>query len=806
MNLSKVDEEFSEHRLLFYAVSVTLLPSLLLVGLISQVSPLCPRVLHALSSVPKIASIEVYVVLLLVVCLYVLLLWNSDWRSWPMARRWVAWWLGFVLAYSAAWLAVPHAPCFAVASLGLTGLALLYALRKLCFPVGVVPSRTWYKAATIAVFLSAFVCLVIWFVWLAFGFGGREKWTDWSGEMRALVSNRAITWKMAFVSWIAPFALFFQQTFLGALILMRKRHADFVDLDQTQPDYVPEKEAFLIHSMQQIAVAVAAAVMTSWITASINATGDIEFNQEREDMRDEVLALSFWACVGLALSLIQIMDWDEVEKVVKQKPAVQEAEKLLTSDWMRAMLLLAFALPMSLTAVVDIFRRHCCGVVKEPALSFTRGKTRWAGNCPWEWTSIVVKALWLGVIYVSLEVGCMKAITVLLAYVNGRLAVWPLWTVSFLMFLIAWFIFMLPPAPGPPVYMLMGIVITSSAMNSGWSFWGAVAWATFLAFAMKLVFTASAMWLVGRPLSQNMTVRRWIGINQPYMRAVEILLGGGEHGNKHVSLAKVSLLIGGPDWPVAVLCGVLKVDTWLVLLCVSPVLLQSVFPCVLAGSLMLYNGPGAGSNQHMGGLAELCLLFMAGLQILAFLVAGYYIQEVMERKHEKITKMIREGQLPGELQEEELAKERERSFERDTKWELLPGYVQISLAMGLMLMEASIILFLLPWRKIVGGSCFKDITLSTSVEKDLQGNPLNVVNPLGWGALVIFALSMLCLAMFYAWAQTATKSERTAQESSRLVSRIDTAQDSARLASATYPVSVPMRGSQHVSYSATREV
>jgi len=51
--------------------------------------------------------------------------------------------------------------------------------------------------------------------------------------------------------------------------------------------------------------------------------------------------------------------------------------------------------------------------------------------------------------------------------------------------------------------------------------------------------------------------------------------------SKPMSVAKVSILVGGPDWPTSVMCGILHLDPVGVLLGTTPVALL-ILPTILA--------------------------------------------------------------------------------------------------------------------------------------------------------------------------------------------------------------------------------
>ena len=82
----------------------------------------------------------------------------------------------------------------------------------------------------------------------------------------------------------------------------------------------------------------------------------------------------------------------------------------------------------------------------------------------------------------------------------------------------------------------------------------AVSYASVVAFAVKAA-SFGALNIFGKRLGGRPAVRGMVGINSLTIRAIRrLLLKPG------VTFAKVMLLLGGPDWPTAVLSGILACD------------------------------------------------------------------------------------------------------------------------------------------------------------------------------------------------------------------------------------------------------
>lgn len=448
----------------------------------------------------------------------------------------------------------------------------------------------------------------------------------------------------------------------------------------------------------------------------------------------------------------------EVKVAAEKSKVAAQIRDVLQSDWAKACGFLLIAPFFPLYLLLDLIRSPCRKLMVQQAES--QKNMCWAGTeiadnllqsiARWRWTSVLFKAHLIGIAYVSLEVGCMKATTVLLAYTNEVLSHWSVYTVCLWIFIIGTFLFLLPPTPGPPVYMVAGIVITASGMSSGMSFAASVALATAVGYAMKMAFTVIAQVCIGVPLASSVSIRRLVGVNTVEIRAIEKILS-----EPTITVPMVLILIGGPDWPVAVLAGILRLSVIRVVLAISPVLLQSVFPCVLSGSLLYI----AGEDSTTKSLAETSLAVAGVLQVVALLLAGYYIQEVIERDYEELKKPRAQDEDIIRLDEESAAEK--RVYDEETSWQTLPFIAKFLLVVGFVCLEVSIILLAGPWEAVFGVTCFKPFSLMSSVEKDLNGDPMSIVNPLGWVALAFFFTSVLTLTAFHLWAQNRVGNQKS---------------------------------------------
>ena len=69
-----------------------------------------------------------------------------------------------------------------------------------------------------------------------------------------------------------------------------------------------------------------------------------------------------------------------------------------------------------------------------------------------------------------------------------------------------------------------------------------------------------------------------VGINTDGIRAMRVILA-----DPRFTMQKVYVLVGGPDWPVSVLCGIMGLPLGPIMLGTQPVI-ALVLPSALAGS------------------------------------------------------------------------------------------------------------------------------------------------------------------------------------------------------------------------------
>jgi len=287
----------------------------------------------------------------------------------------------------------------------------------------------------------------------------------------------------------------------------------------------------------------------------------------------------------------------------------------------------------------------------------------------WRWASVLECAIWIGIIFLTFNVGVGKVVTLFLASLNKALAPLPLATVTALFYSIGVTMFLLPPVPGVPVYLAGGVILVNKARGTALGFWGAVAYTIAVCFSIKILAIAIQQKGIGERMSGSVAVRKAVGVNSLSIRAIRKILE-----TPGMDKRKVFILCGGPDWPISVLTGILKLSLKEMLIGSMPVVLL-VGPCVCAGAFMLRKGEGG----SWGALASVTLAVAAMAQIFAMAAAAYYIEQVAAEHHEELAAQpLDEAVAAAEAADRRAA----RSRKRITHWEartfgMLPKFLLV---------------------------------------------------------------------------------------------------------------------------------
>jgi len=171
-------------------------------------------------------------------------------------------------------------------------------------------------------------------------------------------------------------------------------------------------------------------------------------------------------------------------------------------------------------------------VDKERALRLTkRVHERLQRTMSWNWTVVLRRVVLIGLVYLCAQVLVMNFLTFSLSWLVQTLRSLSLVVVTGIFTVIGLIMFLLPPVPGTPVYLGAGLLLTSTAEREwataeyleakevGAYFWMGAAYAMLVALVIKLLACTLQQKLIGENLRRSVAVRKFVGINSPFMRS-----------------------------------------------------------------------------------------------------------------------------------------------------------------------------------------------------------------------------------------------------------------------------------------------
>ena len=330
-----------------------------------------------------------------------------------------------------------------------------------------------------------------------------------------------------------------------------------------------------------------------------------------------------------------------------------------------------------ITSMINQLFRRCLPCTKdvegdEARLVLTEvGSNLWNSMKAWNWTAVLSKVVWAGFIYFIFSVGVGRLTTLGLSVLNHELKTSELGMVTLIYFCVGFVMFLLPPVPGVPVYLTGGIVLAKTAMDpvKGFdSFLGGVAYASFWALFVKATAIAGQQKVIGGLMGKKVGVRQAVGVNSVSIRAIRLILQ-----EKGLSRNKMTILVGGPDWPTSVLTGILQ-QSYLQMLLGSTPFLVTIPLTVLAGALQLKASESPSLAAAAGTILMLASLTQAGCG----LMAAVAIDDVSRARKEELDN----EELDQEVLEADAVQLRAAAkYERVTQWSVLPGFVKFILAL-----------------------------------------------------------------------------------------------------------------------------
>lgn len=210
--------------------------------------------------------------------------------------------------------------------------------------------------------------------------------------------------------------------------------------------------------------------------------------------------------------------------------------------------------------------------------AFARAKLAWMRT--WAWTTVLTFAVYWGMAYVTLQVVISRFTVLFLSWlIDPGCDGLGVYAVTGIILAVGLVMFLLPPVPGMPIYLAGGILITAKG-HARFGAPGVIAYCCAVMLALKMLACTVQQKVFGERLGGYVAVRQLCAVNSDTTRVMRLILA--EPG---LSPPKVAILLGGPDWPTSVLCGILGLPLGSILFGTLPIVVVIV-PAVLAGAFM----------------------------------------------------------------------------------------------------------------------------------------------------------------------------------------------------------------------------
>jgi len=470
--------------------------------------------------------------------------------------------------------------------------------------------------------VAAVVCLLLWVLWLYGSWDddnqgwqdNRQYFSDLAkcnntndehGEDKEVagrtVVDGIVICTAAFLLWVSPFVLFGVLVFLGSFLILMSRMLASGNKKSSE------------QLLRVFGIAIFSAFFGMYSASSVGGA----------EMGLSNVALAIYASILVCIVVVAgaTLGWGELQEKMRERTKKQKLGAT-TLNFMHAFAICFGTIPFVIFVALSVLNQAArkmatsvgvLGVCKPLAdeereqMVTTVAKRRLALMANWDWGKALTysyylcAAVWVMKVFSNFTYIFFNWLTTILRDLDFGLV-----TVIFIV--IGLLMFLIPVVPGPAVYLTAGVLMVplgkqkfgsgagfdpcrEAEVGSGGeggppedndltAFGLSCAYACTLSFALKLIAHVLQQKAIGETFSSRVAVRAMVGPNTQQMRAARYILE--ERG---LTIAKASLLCGGPDWPTSVICGLLKLNCCQMLIGLTPIVFFTT-PGTLLGAFM----------------------------------------------------------------------------------------------------------------------------------------------------------------------------------------------------------------------------
>ena len=606
----------------------------------------------------------------------------------------------------------------------------LTAVYKKAFCRG-VSTRSFMVAASKASFFAGALIIGAWFVWV-FAMGNnwdKEKYTFPNRVFECDTSAADGTDSgcvSVYMMWMLPGATGFLEFLFGATANFLSRPGGAV---------------------RMIAVLMMIFALGTYIQVSISG---VEMG-----IADDIIQFIVLFVAMFLMLLFAAAGRKKISKIIKSTGVETKVMAATNHPIMKGFLLCAIgpALPAGIliSAVSSVCRR--IGLTFRPKIvnekipenekdglitHECRAVLQWLFDAP---TTTIVYATWIALFYFIISIGVGKGAVIFLAWLVSYLKSQEIWVVFVVFFSIGVFMFLLPPIPGPPVYLTGGIVIVG-ALEDSIGFWPSVMICGAMCWFVKLFSCMLQQKAIGEPLGNRVSVRAMCAVNTPQMRAIKVILL-----QKGLPIDKLAVLCGGPDWPTSVLCGIIRVPLHEAMLGTAPVIVLYLMYVVISGGIQLKisscdtlttistTSTEEEEKANYWKLLNAVMLALSAVSmgITMFLFAYFMDKALIKRKDE-----IDAVPIDVEVEEYEKAQEEMKvAYKKVSEWEMLSTGKRALLCLACIFAVGSAQV-----ATVLSTECFKQFGVACKVAVT------DVVTVFGWIVLGVHTLAFILMLAY----------------------------------------------------------
>jgi len=367
--------------------------------------------------------------------------------------------------------------------------------------------------------------------------------------------------------------------------------------------------------------------------------------------------------IGIVIVAGATVGWDALAKKIEKHGSVNRMGPT-TRNLVHAFAFFFGMLPFLLFIVLSFVNqqvRRCacaCGVCKELKDDKERqqqltalAKKKITLMTSWDWGKVLEFTYWICFLC-WLMIFFSKMTYIFFNWLVSVLRVLDFAVVVVIFIFIGLSMFLIPVVPGPAVYLTAGVLMVplgkgaflkAAAGGNGtaatfdacapeqegdgsddgaWAFWASCAVASGLSFALKLVAHVLQQKLIGETFRSRVAVRAFVAPNSIQMKAARYILS-----QPGITIAKSSILCGGPDWPTSVICGLLSLNCCSMLVGLTPIIIFTT-PGTLLGAFMTEKA------YKEYNLDTVCVMIVLLVQTLMGVTFLHYVNRVIAEKQD----------------------------------------------------------------------------------------------------------------------------------------------------------------------------